>query len=135
MQNDYDLNNIVLIYLAVHLNITWCFFLFGPINKVTLCCFPFWPHKVEDKHMDMIFSIISYKHVYIFVFHLFCHTLFCPSRVNCVVVCALVLFPPPRYSCDHSQYNTISNARRLKFQSGIHRRTGALLGRLMWLAH
>ena len=117
MQNNYDLNNVALIYLAgtsKHI-----FFFSCPINKVTLCCFPFWPHKVEDKHMDMIFSIISYKHVYIFVFHLFCHTLFCPSRVNCVVVRALVLFPPPRCSC--CSFTTWYYKSRRK-------RTNALLG-------
>jgi hypothetical protein len=65
MQNNYDLNNVVLIYLAGPSKHNFMFFLCGPINNVTLFFFLFCPHKVQDKaHLhDRFFFIISYKHV------------------------------------------------------------------------
>jgi hypothetical protein len=53
----------------------------------------------------IFFSIMSYKHVYIFVFHPFYHTLFYPSQVPWLYFLLHVIIVL------HSQYGTISNVR------------------------
>jgi hypothetical protein len=60
MQKNYDLNNVVLIYLAGLSKHNFVFFLLK--NKVT--SLPFCPHKVQDRaRVHDFFYIISYKHV------------------------------------------------------------------------
>jgi hypothetical protein len=63
MQNNYDLHNVALIYLAVPCKHNFMFFLFSSINNVTLCFFPFLPHKVEDKAHVHSFSHHFLQHV------------------------------------------------------------------------